>query len=290
MDTQWWRAVGIALALHGALAGSVAWFGHQLLRQPAADPLPVTEIEIATLPVIPTRARDAQNHSSPTPTPPASARHSLGRAGATRVAGLTPELAIPGKGEQAGAGPAPVPQGSPAPRRRIDLGLDGLLLGRELGSAPRKAARPRAIAAIDSWSESVLRSALQASPIDEGSALLTIEWDENGRLLRVQSSAHSSASPQWDRLVDMLRARLARRPLHPQARGQRLRIVYLVSSELVRPGNPHSKLPDSKRVALQQLREENLPPATVVGVELGADRSGTAEHGLTITLSRSETY
>jgi hypothetical protein len=172
-------------------------------------------------------------------------------------------------------------------RPRVDLGLDGSVFRRAASDARERAPRRRPTFSFGGWSEGVVRSVAQRSVPWDGRALLTLEWDSKGQLRSVTSSAESSSSDEWRRLVDGLRAQLAARP-NVAAQGAGLRLVYLVKSELVLPESKRSVLPGAKYASAQQLREKNLPPATALNLGVKADDSAATNRVVSVELVRSE--
>jgi hypothetical protein len=176
---------------------------------------------------------------------------------------------------------------------RVDLGLDGSVMrratleARERGPGPSRAPRRRPVFSLSHWSESAVRSLAQRSAPWEGRALLTLEWDAKGQLLSVTSSAASSSSDQWQRLAQSLSSQLAARP-NVGAKGGGRRVVYLVKSDLVLPGSKGSVLPAAKFASAEQLRANNLPPATAINLGIKADGSAATTRVVSVELVRSE--
>lgn len=180
---------------------------------------------------------------------------------------------------------------------RIDLGFDGSVMRRAAldareraqRAAPRatRAPRRRPVFSLGHWSENVVRSVAQKSATWEGRALLTLEWDSKGQLLSVTSSAASSSSDEWQRLAKGLSAQLAARP-NVGGQGRGLRLVYLVKSDLVLPENKRSLLPAAKYASAEQLRANNLPPATAISLGVKADGSAATTRVVSVELVRSD--
>ena len=196
--------------------------------------------------------------------------------------GAEPERTVDGASE-IGSGVGP----------RIDLGLDGSVMrratleARERGPVPSRAPRRRPVFSLGHWSEGAVRSLAQRSAPWEGRALLTLEWDANGQLLSVTSSAASSSREEWQRLAKTLGAQLAARP-NVGAQGGGRRVVYLVKSDLVLPDSKRSLLPGAKFASTEQLRENNLPPATALNFGIKADGSPATTRVVSVELVRSD--
>lgn len=172
-------------------------------------------------------------------------------------------------------------------RPRVDLGLDGSVFRSAALEARDRTPRRRPIFSLGGSSEGVVRSVAQTLVPWEGRALLTLEWDLKGQLRSVTSSAESSRSDAWQRLVEGVRSRLAARP-NAAAQGAGLRLVYLVKSELVLPESKRTLLPAAKYASAEQLRAKNLPPATVLNLGVKADDSGATNRVVSVELVRSE--
>lgn len=172
-------------------------------------------------------------------------------------------------------------------RPRVDLGLEGSVFRSAALEARDRKPRRRPTFSLGSWSEGVVRSVAQRSVPWEGRALLTLEWDSKGQLRSVTSSAESSSSDEWQRLVKGLRPQLAARP-NVAAQGAGLRLVYLVESELVLPESKRTLLPGAKYASAEQLRAANLPPATALNLGVKADDSTATNRVVSVELVRSE--
>jgi hypothetical protein len=72
------------------------------------------------------------------------------------------------------------------------------------------------------------------------------------------------------------------------AQGARRRVVYLVKSELVLPDSKRSVLPAAKLASAEQLRENNLPPATALNLGVKADGSAATTRVVSVELVRSD--
>jgi hypothetical protein len=196
--------------------------------------------------------------------------------------GAAPETSLDGASE-AGSSVGP----------RVDLGLDGSVMrraaleARERGPGPSRAPRRRPVFSLSHWSESAVRSLAQRSAPWEGRALLALEWDHKGRLLSVTSSAASSSRDEWQKLAEALSAQLAARP-NVGAPGGGRRVVYLVKSDLVLPDSKRSVLPAAKYASAEQLRENNLPPATALNFGVKADGSPATTRVVSVELVRSD--
>jgi hypothetical protein len=126
-----------------------------------------------------------------------------------------------------------------------------------------------------------------AAPRD-GSALVTIEWDSEGRLRSIATSAHSSDASHWQRLAEVLRKSLSQRP-KPPAGGRALRLVYLVRSEVVQPHHQRSILPRSKHGTFEQVPLfKDLPPGAALMFGFKADSSTPGERVVSVTLANSQ--
>jgi hypothetical protein len=172
-------------------------------------------------------------------------------------------------------------------RRAIDLGLDGSLFRSELLESARRPQAPRPRVVHDDWSAIAVRIASEQSAPREGSALVTIEWDSDGRLRSIGTSAHSSAASNWDKLADALRRTLSKRP-KSSAENRGLRLVYLVKSELVVPHHQRSVLPRAEHGSFEALRDEHLPPAVTLNFGVKADTSTPAERLISVILAGSQ--
>jgi hypothetical protein len=178
-------------------------------------------------------------------------------------------------------------------RPRVDLGLDGsvmrqsILQGRERPPRAPRAPRRRPLVLLGHWSEGPVRALAQKSAPPNGQALLTLEWDSNGQLVSVRSSAASSSSDAWQRLAQGLSSQLAARP-NASTQGRGLRVVYLVKSDLVLPESKRSLLPSAKYASAEQLRENNLPPATTINLGVKADNSAATTREVSVELVRSD--
>lgn len=65
-------------------------------------------------------------------------------------------------------------------------------------------------------------------------------------------------------------------------------MVYLVKSDLVLPENKRSLLPSAKYASAEQLRENNLPPATTINLGVKADNSAATTREVSVELVRSD--
>jgi hypothetical protein len=180
-----------------------------------------------------------------------------------------------------------------AARPHVNLGLDGsvmrqsILQGRERPPRAPRAPRRRPLVLLGHWSEGPVRALAQKSAPPDGQALLTLEWDSNGQLVSVRSSAASSSSDAWQRLAQGLSSQLAARP-NASTQGRGLRVVYLVKSDLVLPESKRSLLPSAKYASAEQLRENNLPPATTINLGVKADNSAATTREVSVELVRSD--
>jgi len=282
--------------LHTALMGLTAFVGDD-----GAQELPVasTQVEVSLLvqdappPATVTEgsASDAPPHDAARPTAVARPSSPHSAAAGTVLTQAEPQLAgLEASGAEGTQGSdAGVPAGpGETSRPHIDLGLDGSIMARAFrdseprASGPRPARRPTLV--FDGWSESVVRSVAHTAAPDDGSALLTIEWDAAGRLVSVRSSAASANADGWRKLAVKLEKQLAQRP---QASSKGLRLVYLVKSEIVKPGE-RSKLPVSENVSALQLQDEYLPPASALMFGLKADTSPAGHRVVSVTLANGQ--
>jgi hypothetical protein len=198
----------------------------------------------------------------------------------------------PGTEEQEGSadGASDAPNGA---RPRVNLGLDGSLLRQSLLDArerpPRTARAPRRrpLVLLGHWSEGPVRMLAQKSAPPDGRALLTLEWNSQGQLVSVTSSAASSRSEDWQRLAQGISSQLAARP-NSGAQGGGLRLVYLVKSDLAVPESKRSLLPSAKYASAEQLREKDLPPATAINLGIKADNSAATTRVVSVELVRSD--
>jgi hypothetical protein len=208
----------------------------------------------------------------------------LDPAGASDSDGALAELE-PGAGpERSSDAASEVQRGARPP---VDLGLNGSVFRRSALAARDRTPRRRPTFSLGGWSDGVVRSVAQGSVPWEGRALLTLEWDSKGQLRSVTSSAESSSSADWQRLVKGVRSQLAARP-NAAAQGQGLRLVYLVKSELVVPASKRTLLPAAKYASAEQLRAHNLPPATALNLGVKADDSAATNRVVSVELVRSE--
>jgi hypothetical protein len=307
MDERLGAAVSTAVLLHAALLGLTV-----LARHPEAPreltlhvESSATEIDILLEDDEPRRLRsDAISSTDERPQRKVPLHRRVSELGAvaphkasTPDAEAEPDPAVaPGSdGVLAELGPGAEPEGSSdgaseAPRGagpRVDLGLDGSVFRSAALEARDRTTRRRPSFSLGSWSEGIVRSVAQRSVPWEGSALLTLEWDAKGQLRAVTSSAESSSSDEWQRLVKGVRSQLAARP-NAAAQGGGLRLVYLVKSELVLPESKRSLLPGAKYASAEQLRANNLPPATALNFGVKADDSAATNRVVSVELVRSE--
>ena len=175
-------------------------------------------------------------------------------------------------------------------RPRINLGLDGSVMRRAAldarDAAPPAPRRRRPVFSLSHWSQGVIRALAQKSAPWEGRALLTLEWDAQGQLLSVTSSAASSNSEDWQRLASGISAQLATRR-NVGAPGKGFRAVYLIKSDLALP-DKHSSLPTAKFASADQLRVDRLPPASAFNFGIKADGSAAATRVVSVELVRSD--
>jgi hypothetical protein len=314
MEKRFGAAVFTAAVLHAALLALTVLrrapetpraLGRSLVARPA-------EVELSVLTEdgdssSAHSARVASHDEASDPTIPLHARPALLRApsqwsgsaanaqGALAVAAPDPDAALAELGpgaEREGSfdGSSEVGSGVRPP---VDLGLDGSVMrhaalqARERGPGASRAARRRPVFSLGHWSENTVRSVAQRSAPWESRALLTLEWDAQGQLLSVISSAASSSSDEWQRLAKALSSQLAARP-NVGAQGARRRVVYLVKSELVLPDSKRSVLPAAKLASAEQLRENNLPPATALNLGVKADGSAATTRVVSVELVRSD--
>jgi hypothetical protein len=178
-------------------------------------------------------------------------------------------------------------------RPRVDLGLDGSVMrraaldARERGPGSARAPRRRPVFSLGHWSEKAVRSVAQRSAPWESRALLTLVWDAKGQLLSVTSSAAASSSDEWQRLAKALGSQLAAHPNVGEQGGGR-RVVYLVKSDLALPDGKRSALPAARFASADQLRENNLPPASAINFGVKADGSAAATRVVSVELVRSD--
>lgn len=202
-------------------------------------------------------------------------------------------LAELGPGAEPASSSDSASEGGSSVRPRVDLGLDGSVMrraaldARERGPGPARAPRRRPVFSLGHWSEKAVRSVAQRSAPWEGRALLTLVWDAKGQLLSVTSSAASSSSEEWQRLAKDLGSQLATHPNVGEQGGGR-RVVYLVKSDLVLPDSKRSVLPAAKLASAEQLRENNLPPASAINFGVKADGSAAATRVVSVELVRSD--
>lgn len=292
MERRFAAAVVSALALHAALVAVGVWCIADGRWEP---PLPAsaTEIDVLLVPHeaeltarVPAPLRSSVRPSTPGTVERSSSSNPTTTPSETVLAGDAAQ-AEPGALETTGAegsGDAAASASGEAPRRPIDLGLDGAIVARALRDTPSRAPARRPALVFDGWSEGIVRSIAHGAAPSEGSALLTVEWDAQGRLASIRSSAASSHPHAWQKLAESLKRQLARRP-QPSRNG--LRLVYLVKSEVVKPGS-RSKLPQSRNVSAEQLRDEHLPPAVSLNVGVKADTTPTGQRVVSVTLASSQ--
>jgi hypothetical protein len=292
MERRFTAAFASALALHAALvAMSMWWVADGELQH--AIPANLSEIDVVLLPpdaeavaAVPAPSPPSPGPSVPRAVERGSSSNASAALGGTAVAGEA-TAAEPGAFEsEAAVGSsdvAPSASGA-APRRPIDLGLDGAIVARALRDTPPRPPARRPSLTFDGWSEGIVRSLAHRAAPSEGSALLTVEWDAQGRLASIRSSAASSNANAWKKLAESLRPQLARRP---QGSKGGLRLVYLLKSEVVKPGS-RSKLPQSRHVSGEQLRDEHLPPAVSLNVGVKADTTPTGQRVVSVMLASSQ--
>lgn len=293
MERRFTAAVVSAFALHAAFVAVGVWcIAAGTSNVPPRVSPPAIEVVIE---------QDAET-TSRVPPSEAAPPHASPSAPRARVLGSSSSPATtPGETALAGDATQPEPgalespgtpglgQASPSasgetPRRSIDLGLDGAIVARALRDTPPRPPARRPALTFDGWSEGIVRSLAHRAAPSEGSALLTVEWDASGRLASIRSSAESSNASAWHKLAESLKRQLARRP---EATSGGLRVVYLVKSEIVKPGS-RSKLPQSRHVSGEQLRDEHLPPAVSLNVGVKADTSPTGQRVVSVTLASSQ--
>ena len=304
MEKRLGAAISTAMLLHAALLGLT------VLARPSEAPRVIiarvaanaTEVDILLENGAPrTLPSDRRSSTDEQSQPAAASRVRERGVGAPRTAS-TPDAAaeldsagaLGADGALAELGPSAEPEGSSEgasePRGagpRVDLGLDGSVFRSAALEARDRTPRRRPSFSLGSWSEGVVRSVAQRSVPWEGRALLTLEWDSKGQLRSVTSSAESSSSDEWQRLVKGVRSQLAARP-NAAAQGAGLRLVYLVKSELVLPESKRSLLPSAKYASAEQLRANNLPPATALNFGVKADDSAATNRAVSVELVRSE--
>jgi hypothetical protein len=296
MERRLVAAVLGAFGAHATLLSVAACFGP---RSPAT-PQPIardTRVEVELLhetrdPTHPVPSNERGEPARAEPGAVAAARV-VGAAARASVAPAGPVVEPPLAGVQGDANAAlegtldGVAETPGVERRAIDLGLDGSLFRSELLESARRpqAARPRVV--HDDWSAIAVRIASEQSAPREGSALVTIEWDSDGRLRSIATSAHSSAASNWEKLADTLRRTLSKRP-KSSAENRGLRLVYLVKSELVVPHNQRSVLPRAEHGSFEALRDEHLPPAVTLNFGVKADTSTPAERLISVILAGSQ--
>jgi hypothetical protein len=295
MERRLWTAGLGAFGAHATLLSVAAFFG---TRSPVA-PQPIardTRVEVELLhetrdptPPVPSDERGEPARAEPSTATVARSVPAAARANAA-PAGPVVEPLAGGEGNAITALEGTLDGAAKAPgveRRPIDLGLDGSLFRSELLESARRppAARPRVV--HDDWSAIAVRLASEQSAPREGSALVTIEWDSDGRLRSIATSAHSSAASNWEKLADTLRRTLSKRP-KSSAEKRGLRLVYLVKSELVVPHNQRSVLPRMEHGSFEALRDEHLPPAVTLNFGVKADTSTPAERLVSVILAGSQ--
>lgn len=285
-----------AVGLHGALIACTAFGWSRTLDRPLPARVRLASQSPAEISVFveefDARPSDAEESYSRYATGAPSALARVGSPARLRAPGSTsggePEEPAPGTG----ASGAPEGNGTPSPTAppKIDFGLDGSIFDAAVLDASRRPPPPRSRSrvVVDDWSASAVRVASDRAAPREGSALVTIEWDSEGRLQSVVTSAHSSEPSRWEKLADSLRASLSRRTRRtPEGRG--LRVVYLVSSELVPPQNQRSVLPRVEHGSLEQVPAfMDLPPGAALMFGVKADTSGPVERVVSVTLASSQ--
>jgi hypothetical protein len=301
MERRFRAALVSAVVLHAALMGLSAWTADGGMRQvPLASK--TEDVEVSLLvdgppsPIVSENsAGEATSAHSEEPThekPVAHVSRSFAGSGtlpteaearAGSAAASNPDEFADGSGEQ-----APAAAGQP-PRPHIDLGLDGSIVARTLRDTEAhdtvlRSTRRRAGLVFDGWSEGVVSKVAHSRAPSDGSALLTIEWDAQGRLASIRSSAESADANGWRKLAATLKKHLAQRP---QASSKGLRLVYLLKSEVVKPG-PQSKLPVSSNASMQTFGDAYLPPANLLMLGVKADTSPTGQRVVSVTLANSQ--
>ena len=174
------------------------------------------------------------------------------------------------------------------PGQKIDLGLEGSVFHSAVLDAARRPKAPRSPVVHDDWSAVAVKVAADGATPREGSALVTIEWDSEGRLRAIATSAHSSDASQWKRLAEVLQKSLSLRPKRPSD-GRGLRVVYLVKSEIVQPHHQRSVLPRSEHGTLERVPDfMDLPPGAALMFGFKADSSTPGERRVSVTLANSQ--
>lgn len=314
MSKRFGAAVFSAVVLHAALIG-FAVLPRRAEAPRRLEPSVVaraSEVEVSMLTEDDGSSRERSDQTSPTVEP--SDRAVAEQAKVARRRGLSQHngsaLDAAGKVDQPGApdgdgAPAALEPGTErgsldgdsqaasAARPRVNLGLDGSIMRQAtLAARDRPARAPRAprrrpVILLSHWSQGPVQALAQKSAPPDGSALLTLEWNSNGQLISVRSSAASSRGDEWKQLAQGLSSQLAARP-NIAAQGGGLRVVYLVKSDLVVPENKRSLLPSAKYASAEQLRENNLPPADALMLGVKADNSPTTTRVVSVQLLKSD--
>ncbi len=306
MDKRFGAAVTTAVVLHAALLGLMVRASHSQapFRGDTSPDASAAELELTMLMEDGASSLHDETSSNVAATPGrpsltgTAPRRALSRplapnADADAEHAADPDGSVPGQaelqagGESEGSSTAAAEAASGV-RARVDLGLDGSVLRHAALEARKQVPRRRPTFSLaGGWSDTVVRSFAQSSAPWQGRALLTLEWDSTGKLRSVTSSAASSSSQDWQRLARGLTSQLAARS-NTAAQGTGLRLVYLVESELVIPESNRSVIPSAKYASAEQLRADNLPPATTLNIGVKADNSAATTRRVSVNLVRSE--
>jgi hypothetical protein len=294
MEKRFTASLMSAIGLHAALIGCAAFalshsFHGSLPAPVRAAPQVSAEISVVV------EGFDAPESASALGEAHAPSSAALARVGSTarfRAPSSTGDGVPAGESaEGSGTEAAPAGEGetpSAAPQPKINLGLDGSIFNSAVVEGARRPPAPRSRVVHDDWSAVAVRVAADQAAPREGSALLTLEWDAEGRLQSVVTSAHSSDPSLWGKLTDSLRKSLSQRPKRtPEGRG--LRVVYLVRSEIIQPHHQRSVLPRIENGAFERVPSfKDLPPGAALMFGMKADTSSPGERVISVTLANSQ--
>jgi len=285
MEKRFTAGMAGALALHAVLLLAAFRLNGAHDRAPALAVSPAAAIEVSVFADEGSEGMPAGLGSSAEEPSPASAkpRRSGARVQFARTGDSESAIASAGLDEM----PGDVSELPHEPPRRIDLGLDGSIMRSAVLDSSRRPPPRRQVVVMDGWSESAVRLNAELAAPREGSALLTLEWDSEGRLQSIATSGHPPDQTGWRKLADKLRPLLVNHPRRPD-RGRGLRLVYLVRSEVVRRPSEGSQLPRSDYASLDTITDELLPPAPVLTFGVRADTSTPGERVVSVTLASSQ--
>lgn len=297
MEKRFTAALLSAIGLHAALIGCAAFALSRVVHRPLPVAVHVQgagEISVVVegfdAPESASAVGEAHAPSSAALARVGSASRSHARGSSSDGApGEEPAESGPGNGTTEGSGEGDDTEG-PATAPRINLGLDGSVFNGAVLEAHRRPPPPRSRSRVlqDDWSAVAVQKVAARKAPREGSALVTIEWDSEGRLQSVVTSAHSSDPSLWQGLADSLQVSLSQRPKKaPEGRG--LRLVYLVRSEVVQPHHQRSLLPRIEQGSFEQVPSfMDLPTGSALMLGMKADTSTPGERVVSVTLANGQ--